>query len=272
MKILDRLFGRDNGESVIEYTLVNDSGISVSCLNYGCVITKILVPDRYGNVENIVLGFDCFEDYKDLSPYFGAVIGRVAGRISRAKFELDGEEYQLSANEYPNHLHGGNKGFSSVIWETERIEVKNAVGLKFFYRSPYGDEGYPGNLETTVTYLLNNHNELSITYEAQTDQKTIVNLTNHSYFNLSGNLKRDCSEHILQLESDRFLELGEDLIPTGKMIDSRNTPFDFKNGGLLKLGMKSSHKQNVLAGNGYDHPLIFTKKGENFKRLGFLSG
>lgn len=263
MKIIEKLFGRFHDESVIEYTLVNDAGMSVSCLNYGCIITKIMVPDRNGIVENVVLGFDKFEDYLDLSPYFGSVVGRVAGRINHAEFELDGEVYRLTPNEDPNHLHGGKKGFNSVIWETETIEGENAIGLKFFYLSPNGEEGYPGNLDTTITYLLNNQNELSISYEARTDQKTIVNLTNHSYFNLSGNIKRDCSEHILQLESDRFLELGSDLIPTGKRIDSTNTPFDFKHGRLLKAGMKSSYPQNVLAGNGYDHPLLFTKKGEN---------
>lgn len=263
MKIIDRQFGRYNDEPVIEYTLVNNSGMSVSCLNYGCIITKILVPDRNGNIENVVLGFEQFEDYVDLSPYFGSVVGRVAGRINRASFELDGEVYQLTPNEDPNHLHGGKKGFNSVIWKTETIEAENAIGLKFFYHSPNGEEGYPGNLDTTITYYLNNHNELSITYEARTDQKTIVNLTNHSYFNLSGNLKRDCTEHILQLESERFLELGSDLIPTGRMIEAYNTPFDFNHGRLLNSGMKSSHPQNVLAGNGYDHPLLFTKKGEN---------
>ncbi|MDR7078564.1 aldose 1-epimerase [Neobacillus niacini] len=263
MKITDKLFGHYIDEPVMEYTLVNDSGMSVSCLNYGCIITKILVPDRSGNIENVVLGFEQFFDYLDLSTYFGSVVGRVAGRISHAEFVLDGESYQLTANEYPNHLHGGKKGFHSVIWKSEPIETENAVGLKFFYRSIDGEEGYPGNLDTTIIYRLNNQNELSITYEAHTDQKTIVNLTNHSYFNLSGNIKRDCSEHVLQLENDRFLELGLNLIPTGRLIDAANTPFDFKHGRLLKSGMKSSHPQNALAGNGYDHPLLFAKKGEN---------
>ena len=157
----------------------------------------------------------------------------------------------------------GRRGFIQLLWKSEPFETENTVGLKFFYRSIDGEEGYPGNLDTTIIYRLNNQNELSITYEAHTDQKTIVNLTNHSYFNLSGNIKRDCSEHVLQLENDRFLELGLDLIPTGRLIDAANTPFDFKHGRLLKSGMKSSHPQNALAGNGYDHPLLFAKKGEN---------
>jgi len=204
MKIIDRLVGSYEGKSVIEYTLINDSGMTVTCLNYGCIITKIIVPDRHGNFESVVLGFEEFEDYLELSPYFGAVVGRVAGRIKDARFELDGKEYLLADNEHPNHLHGGRKGLSSVVWEAEKVEEAQAVGVSFFYHSPNGEEGYPGNLDTNVTYLLNNKNELIITFEGKTDQKTIANLTNHSYFNLSGNLKRDCSEHILQLESDRF--------------------------------------------------------------------
>jgi aldose 1-epimerase len=263
MKIIDRVFGRYDNKSIIEYTLINDSGMSVSCLNFGCVINKIIVPDQDGKLENVVLGFDDFEEYLKWSPYFGAVVGRVAGRIKNARFKLDGKEYLLAANEAPNHLHGGTKGFSSVIWKAEKIEVENAVGLKFFYLSPNGEEGYPGNLETVVTYLLTTDNELSITYQAGTDQKTLVNLTNHSYFNLSGNVKRDCSDHKLQLESSHFLELDSDLIPTGRMIESRGTPFDFQHGRRLADGMKSDHPQNVLAGNGYDHPLVFTKKVEN---------
>lgn len=263
MKILDRVFGNYNGKKVMEYTLTNDSGMTVSCLNYGCVITKIIVPDRNGIFENVVLGFDEFEDYLEFSPYFGAVVGRVAGRIKGAKFELDSEEYRLTANESPNHLHGGKQGFNSVIWETETIEQKDGVGLRFSYRSHDGEEGYPGNLDTTVTYLLSNTNDLSITYEAMTDRKTVVNLTNHSYFNLSGQGKRLCSEHILQLKSDRFLELGQDLLPTGRIIPAENTPFDFNQGRLLQSGMKSDHPQNILVGNGYDHPLLFTQGGEN---------
>jgi aldose 1-epimerase len=263
MKIDERWFGRYQDQDIVEYSLVNDGGMIVSSLNYGCVITKIMVPDRRGNFENVVLGFDEFKDYPDWSPHFGAVAGRVAGRIQGAQFELEGKEYTLAANNGLNHLHGGNKGFGLVIWKAERIEEEGTVGVKFFYQSPDGEEGYPGNLETTVTYLLNNENELTISYEGKTDQTTIVNLTNHSYFNLSGNIKRDCSEHKLQLESKLFLELGADLIPTGRRLDSQGTPFDFRKGRYIKDGIHSDHPQNVLVGKGYDHPLIFTEKQEN---------
>ncbi|MBS4192100.1 galactose mutarotase [Bacillus sp. FJAT-49705] len=263
MKIIERLFGHYKGESVKEYTLYNDSGMSVSCLNYGCIISKIMVPDRNGNVENIVLGFEDFNAYLKWSPYFGAIVGRVAGRIKGASFNLDGKKYSLAANDNHNHLHGGKEGLSSVIWKTEKMEEENAIGLKFFYHSSDGEEGYPGNLDVTVSYLLTNDNELKITYEGKTDKKTLVNLTNHSYFNLSGNLKRDCLEHSLQLETDFFLELSPDFTPTGRLLDAKNTPFDFKQGRKLKDGIHSSHPQNVLVGQGYDHPLVFANDGEH---------
>ncbi|MDR7001223.1 aldose epimerase family protein [Neobacillus niacini] len=263
MKITEQLFGEFESRQVVEYTMVTDSGMSVSCLNFGCVITKIMVPDRNGKMENVVLGFDNFNDYVEWSPYFGAACGRVVGRIKDARFELDGKEFILEKNEGANHLHGGQKGFNSCLWQAKKLEKEQAAGVKFFYHSPDGEEGYPGNLETAVTYLLTKDNELQITFEARTDQKTLVNLTNHSYFNLSGHLKRDIAEHILQLESDRFLELGPDLIPTGKWIEAEGTPFDFSQGRKLRDGMNSTYEQNVLVGNGYDHPLIFSKNGEN---------
>ncbi|GHH99535.1 aldose epimerase family protein [Neobacillus kokaensis] len=263
MNITEKDFGQYDGQTVIEYTLANDLGMTVSCLNFGCVITKMMVPDRHGKVENVVLGFDSLEDYLEWSPYFGAIVGRVAGRIQGSRFELDGKEFTLAANEAPNHLHGGRKGFNSVIWQTELFKDNQSVGVKFFYHSPDGEEGYPGNLETTVTYLLNNDNELKITYEAKTDQKTPVNLTNHSYFNLSGNSKRDCSDHTLKLDNDRFIELGPDLIPTGKLLHAEGTSFDFREGRKIEDGIQSTHPQNILAGNGYDHPIVFSQEGEN---------
>ncbi|KQL32755.1 aldose epimerase [Bacillus sp. FJAT-25509] len=267
MQMIERLFGNYEGESVKEYTLYNNSGMSVSCLNYGCVISKIMVPDHDGIVENVVLGFDNFNDYLKWSPYFGAIVGRVAGRIKGASFDLDGKKYSLVANDDRNHLHGGKVGLSSVIWKTEKIEEENAIGLKFFNLSHDGEEGYPGNLDLTVSYLLTNDNELKIKYEGKTDKKTLVNLTNHSYFNLSGNLKRDCLEHMLQLETDYFLELSPDLTPTGRLLDVKNTPFDFKQGRKLKNGIQSSHPQNVLVGHGYDHPIVCANNCENIIML-----
>jgi aldose 1-epimerase len=270
MEMKERVFGYIEGEPVIEYTLSNDLGMSVVCLNYGCVISKIIVPDRHGNYENVVLGFDELEDYLQSSHYFGAVVGRVAGRIKGASFELDGKVYSVTENQPPNHLHGGRKGFSSVIWKTEKLAVvenDDAVGLKFYYRSPDSEEGYPGNLDTIVTYQLNNQNEFKITYEAKTNQKTIVNLTNHSYFNLSGNMKRDCLEHKLQLDCEHFLELNENFIPTGRLLETADSVFDFSKGRFVREGVFSENPQNLLVGKGYDHPLIFKEAGVNVIEL-----
>lgn len=262
MDISKASFGILDGQEVKAYTLTNDSGMSVTCLNYGCIITKMLVPDGNGNAENVVLGFDTMEDYLRYSPYFGAVVGRVAGRIKGAAFELDGEVIQLNANENGNHLHGGVKGLSHVIWETEDFQDEAGIGIVFTHQSPDGEEGYPGQLNVKVTYLLTNKNELKVSYEAQSDQKTIVNLTNHSYFNLSGNLKTDILNHRLTMNSEGILELDEQLLPTGTVLDVTNTAFDFREGRLIKDGTISMHPQNVLAGRGYDHPFVLNGEGE----------
>lgn len=266
MKIEERIFGTVKNRPVMEYTLLNENGLSVSCLNYGCIITKIMVPDKDGTIENIVLGFDCLEDYIE-SPYYGSIVGRVAGRIKDAQFTLGKTEYRLSANIPPNHLHGGEAGFSSALFDVEKIEKRDAAGIKFTYESPDGEEGYPGNVKLSVSYLWNNENELKMTYHATTDKETIVNITNHSYFNLSGNAKRDCLEHELTVESDRFLELNEQLLPTGILIQAKDTPFDFQKGKKLKEGIESDFQQNAIVGNGYDHPLIFSESGKHTTEL-----
>lgn len=256
MEITKRLFGYVKNKPVIAFQLKNDHGIKMTCLNYGCVISELIVPDKDGKFENIVLGFDHIEDYIKYSPYFGAVVGRVAGRIKDAEFELNGKVYKLSKNENGNQLHGGDHGFHHVIWNGSTIEREDAVGAEFSYSSADGEEGYPGNLEIQVTYLLTNNQELLITYRGKTDKKTIVNVTNHSYFNLSGNLKRDVKEHTLQLDSDQFLELDKELLPTGKKLNVDGTVFDFRHGRKIRDGIESRHPQNVLVGNGYDHPFL----------------
>jgi aldose 1-epimerase len=253
MKITKEPFGNGN---VYEYTLKNDNGIEVSCLNYGCIITKILTPDSRGYLENIVLHFESMEEYEKNPPFLGAIIGRVAGRIKDAEFELDGKTYSLEKNEGENHLHGGVKGFHTVQWNAETIEEENQVGIHFTYTSLDGEEGYPGTVSAQITYLLNNKNEFFIKYNAKTDQKTLLNLTNHTYFNLSGNAKRDVLDHSLKLDSKQFLELNEQLLPTGVMVDTENTVFDFRIGRKIKDGTTSNHQQNRLVGCGYDHPFL----------------
>lgn len=255
MKVLNGDFGEIDGQTVRDFTIENDNGMAVKCINYGCIITEILVPDKDGQLENIVLGFDSMGEYLEHSPYFGAVVGRVAGRIKNGEFELDGKKYILPKNENPNHIHGGPKGFSHVLWDAEVIEHSDEAGITFSYTSPDGEEGYPGTLETRVTYLLNNRNELTISYYGVSDKKTLVNLTNHSYFNLSGDLKRDISDHVLQVASDQFIKLDGELLPTGDLEGVEGTPFDFRSGRSIREGIHSSHPQNRLVG-GYDHPFL----------------
>ncbi|CRK81305.1 aldose epimerase family protein [Neobacillus massiliamazoniensis] len=263
MRITHEPFGEWDGQLVTAYTMVNDHGMSVTSLDYGCIITSVLTPDKNGKIENIVLGFDTIEEYREHSPYFGAVVGRVAGRIKNAEFELDQKTYQLAANDNSNHLHGGVQGFDKVIWKTEMVKHEDWVRLEFTYLSKDGEEGYPGNLQTKVTYTLTNENELQIAYRGESDKRTLLNVTNHSYFNLSGNVKRDILGHQLTLKSSSFVELGDDLIPTGQILPVENTPFDFQSGRKIKDGATSEHSQNILVGNGYDHPFLLTENNRN---------
>lgn len=263
MRIIQEEFGKVDNQLVEVFTLINDQGVEIACLNYGCIITKIITPDNKGNYENIVLGFDNLDGYRKYAPYFGAVIGRVAGRIKAGHFELNGKTYTLPKNENNNHLHGGFKGFNDVVWDAAVIEEGHEIGVRFSYTSPDGEEGYPGNIQVQVVYTLNNDNELCVRYYGKSDQTTLLNLTNHTYFNLSGNLKRNVLEHSLQMKSDRFLQLDEELLPTGDILDVTNTPFDFREGRVIREGIISNHPQIELAGQGYDHPFFLNANRDN---------
>ena len=258
MNLIQEKFAELDGQTITTFTMINDQGMEVSTIDYGCTITRIVVPDRNGTLENVVLGFDTIEEYQQHSPYFGAVVGRHAGRIANAEFTLEGTTYHLEKNNNGNHLHGGIKGFDKVIWNTEVVEEKDSLTLVFTYLSKDGEEGYPGNLKMKISYTLNNDNELQISYEGVSDQKTVVNVTNHSYFNLSGNLKRDVLNHKLTLKSNRFLELDEELIPTGEILPVENTSFDFRSVRKIMEGTDTNDRQNIIAGNGYDHPFLLT--------------
>lgn len=259
MEIKKGLFGEIDGKAVESYTLKNSNGMSITCINYGCIITELLVPDKQSQLENVVLGFDNLNDYIDHSPFFGAVIGRVAGRIKGAEFELDHKTYKLPANENQNHLHGGETGFDKVIWDVSTNKSNDKLSVLFTFRSEDGEEGYPGNLDVKVIYTLTNQNELTISYSATSDKKTLVNLTNHTYFNLSGNLQTDILNHKLTMDSDQFLELDDLFIPTGNFIDVEGTVFDFRNGRTISEGINSSDPQIKKAGNGYDHPFLLQR-------------
>lgn len=244
-----------------EYTLANDHGISVSILDFGGIITKLMAPDQKGQIENIVLGFRDYQDYETNNSYLGAIIGRVAGRIQTSSFELENKIYQLEANNGKNHLHGGSNGYHHILWDSTPFQTETAVGVKLTHKSVDSAGGYPGNIDITVTYTLTNDNELILDYAAISDQTTPITLTNHAYFNLSGNLKHTVEEHLINISSSRFVELDEELIPTGKIVNVAGTPFDFRNEGqVLGTGFCSSYKQNVIVGNGYDHYFIFDEQ------------
>ncbi|MGM7724626.1 aldose epimerase family protein [Metabacillus sp. Hm71] len=256
MKVVKEQFGEYNGEAVYSYSLQNKHGMKVTCINLGCIITEILTHNKEGQLENVVLGFDDVENYLENSPYFGAVVGRVAGRIKNGSFDLDGETYELPQNENANHLHGGLEGFDRKLWDAKPIVTNNETGVEFSYVSKDGEEGYPGTLTVKVTYLLTDQNELIMTYDATTDKKTLVNLTNHTYFNLSGNIKNDILSHKLKINSKKFLELNDQLIPTGNFLDVENTPFDFQKEKELREAILADHKQVQLVGQGIDHPFL----------------
>lgn len=242
------------------YTLTNNHNMKVSFLDFGGVITEIIVPDKNNTMKNVVLGLKNYADYENNPGYLGAITGRVAGRIQEASFTVEDKTYTLEANEGIHHLHGGTKGLFQVIWKTKPFQTDDAVGVELTHTSIDGDGGYPGNLELSVTYTLNNDNEFTISYSGTTDKTTALTLTNHSYFNLSGNLADTVHDHYVTMDSSQFVELNQDLIPTGKILDVADTSFDFRHGRKIADGINSVSEQNKFATNGYDHYFIFDQK------------
>lgn len=257
MDVIKKPFGEIDGEAVDSYTLRNDAGMEMTFMTFGGAITKILTPDKNGVLENVVLGFDTLEQYVQHVHYYGALIGRVAGRIGQAGYSSQGKKVELTPNDSGNHLHGGKIGFNRVIWAVEEVSVeKEEVSVRLSYLSRDGEEGYPGNVKVDVTYTLTNGNELLIQYEAEPDGDTPINMTSHSYFNLSGAYKEDILSHRLEMEADRILELSGDKVPTGKLIPTEGTGFDFSEGQTIVEGMKSGPKE------GYDHAFVLNKKND----------
>jgi len=254
--ITKQVFGfTPDSTEVSLYTLVNRSGITMKVTNYGGIITSLLVPDKKGNTADVVLGYDSLAGYLKETPYFGALIGRYCNRIAKGKFTLDGKEYILAQNNGTNHLHGGVKGFDKVVWKAEDFVTDSAVGLKLHYLSKDGEEGYPGNLDVTVTYTLSDDNTLAFDYTATADQATPVNLTQHCYFNLAGggNIK----SHQLIITASRYTVVDSTLIPTGELRDVAGTPFDFR------FAKAIGEDLNAIGGNpaGFDHNFVLETKG-----------
>lgn len=251
------VFGQTNkGDQVTRYTLKNQNGMVVRVMTLGAAITEILAPDRAGRLQNVILGSDAFEDYRQGFQGAASVIGRVANRIAGARFSLDGKEYRLAANNGKNHIHGGRRGFAHVLWSGEILPVRDAaVAVRFRYLSKDGEEGYPGNLQVAVTYTLDGQNRMRLDYEAETDQATIVNLTNHAYFNLAG--EGDVLSHELQLNADRYTPTDRQLIPTGEIAEVRGTFLDFTR--PEKIGARMDFLKSRM--KGYDHNYVINGGG-----------
>jgi aldose 1-epimerase len=257
--IQKQAFGKTpEGTEVDLYTLTNAKGMTAKITNYGGIVTELVVPDRDGKLENVVLGFDNFKDYLAGHPFFGALAGRVANRIGGAKFTLDGKEYKLAANNGPNSLHGGKKGFDKMVWKAEPQETADGHAVKLSYVSPDGEEGYPGTLSATVTYTLTNQNELKIDYKATTDKATPVNLTHHGYFNLANPKTGNALGHVLMIAADSYTPVDDTLIPTGEIKPVKGTPLDFTKPETIGARIAE------LKGNpgGYDHNYVLRGGGK----------
>jgi aldose 1-epimerase len=258
-RITEQVWGTTrDGTPVKLFTLTNQNRMVARITSYGAILTELQVPDHEGQLTNVVLGFDNLERYLQGHPAFGATVGRVANRIAQAQFTLDGQEYRLAANHGAHHIHGGVKGFDKVVWDSKVVPSKpNAASVQFTYLSPDGEEGYPGNLSVVVMYTLTDENELRIDYHATTDKPTVVNLTNHSYFNLAGS--GDVLNHELFIDADRYTPADGDLIPTGEIAPVKGTPLDFTQPTRIGARIDQLKPQP----NGYDHNYVLNSGGSS---------
>ncbi|MEI6948312.1 aldose epimerase family protein [Paraflavisolibacter sp. H34] len=255
-------WGETDGKKVSLYTLTNSKGSEVKITNYGGIVTSWITADKNGGRSSIVIGYDSLQGYLNKPPYFGALIGRYGNRIGNAKFTLDGKTYQLAANDGKQHLHGGNKGYDKVVWDA--APGGDGKSLTLSYLSKDGEEGYPGNLNIKVTYSLTDEDELQIDYSATTDKATPVNLTNHCYFNLSGDVAHSILDHSLQIDADNYTPVDNTLIPTGEIKSVKGTPFDFTS--KTKIGARIAQVPG-----GYDHNWVLNKKDSSLSKVAELS-
>ena len=251
-----------DGTAVELITLTNASGMSVSVTSYGAIITSIKVPDRAGELADVALGYDTLDEYVKDTSHFGALIGRYANRIAKAQFALDGKTYKLARNDGPNSLHGGVQGFDKFVWKAEPFERPTEVGVVFTRTSPDGEEGFPGNLAVQATYTLTNDNELALELNATTDKPTVVNLTQHTYFNLAGEGSGNVLNHELTVDANRYTPVDDKLIPTGELARVAGTPFDFRTRTAIGARIGLDNAQLKL-GNGYDHNFVLNREGND---------
>lgn len=255
------LFGTLNGKEVFLYTLTNKKGDVIKLTNYGATIVSIIVPDRNGNKDDITFGYDTFEGYEKGDLYFGKVVGQYANRIAKGKFTVDSIEYSLSLNNGPNTLHGGNTGWHSRLWEAEVLKNTDFPAVKFTYNKPDMEEGFPGNLVAEVVYTWTDDNEIIMDYKVTTDRNTVLNITNHAYFNLHGAGNGDILDHEMMIKASAFTPVDSTLIPTGELRPVEGTPFDFRTPHTIGERIGESYDQLILGG-GYDHNFVLDNAEE----------
>jgi aldose 1-epimerase len=261
MKCEVKPWGTVDGKDIQLFTLTNANGLQMTLTNYGGRVTSLLVPDKAGKLGDVVLGYnDSVGSYVANTNFFGALIGRYGNRIGSAKFTLEGKDYTINANDNGNTLHGGAHGFFQAVWDAKPVKTKTAVGIELTYLSKDGEEGYPGNLNVTVTYWLTNKNEFKIDYKATTDKATVVNLTQHNYWNLAGEGNGDILNQVLMLKASRMTPVAAGLIPTGEIVSVKGTPFDFTKATAIGSRINDTNDQLKL-GKGYDHNWVLDKKG-----------
>src|SRR5215467_7676996 len=266
-KVEKKSFGKlPDGTEVEEYTLESSKGAVAKIITYGATLTELCLPDKSGKNADVVLGFDNLQQYLGDHPFFGATIGRYGNRIAKGKFTLDGKEYSLFLNNGPNSLHGGKEGFNRKVWKAEAVEAAHAAAVKFTYVSKDGEEGYPGTLTTSVTYELTDDNALKLTYHATTDKPTVVNLTNHSYFNLTGTGTGDIRKEVLEIDADRYTPVDSTLIPTGELKSVEGTPFDFRKPTAI-----GARNDQVPGTGGYDHNFVLNGAVGKLRKIGSIS-
>jgi aldose 1-epimerase len=249
-----------DGTAVELFTLKNPAGMEVQITNYGGIVTSLKVPDRGGKFDDVVLGYDTLDGYLKSTPYFGAIVGRYANRIGKAQFPLDGKTYQLAANNGPNTLHGGLKGFDKAAWQADTFERAGEAGLVLTHVSPDGEEGFPGAVSLKITYTLTDKNELAIDYHATSGKPTVINLTNHGYFNLGGDGSGDILGHEVTINADRYTPVDATLIPTGVLASVAGTPFDFRTKTAIGARIDADDPQ-IKLGGGYDHNYVLNRQG-----------
>lgn len=249
-----------DGRAVELFTLTNARGMEVAVATYGATIVLLKVPDRDGQLDDVVLGYPTLDGYLEASPYFGSIVGRYGNRIAGGRFTLDGKTYRLATNDGPNHLHGGLRGFDKVVWDAVPSETDSTATVALTYTSPAGEEGYPGTLRARVAYTLTPSSELLVEYQATTDAPTPVNLTQHTYFNLAGAGRGDILGHELTIAADRYTPVDATLIPTGELALVAGTPFDFRTPHAIGARIAQEHEQ-LRRGRGYDHNFVLTREG-----------